>query len=434
MEKEDNDKIKHSKANSPEEVVKVNPPSELQYLPAKSEKVDKTLAGKTTCKVAIEFEASQAGEQSLVASLKCDGSTKEATVTTNKTNAKSMVYLVLTETSGKVCFFRIGQKPGGKVDVRKTPVSLAKAAWDLKGQCVWLGERGEGEFAFFTKGGLSQLLKTDTETSHRLRSIRWSPRHGAYYAVGTAKTLIHCQSLTRWTNETGVVASEVSSDFMDIAFVGESSSSKIDYVIVGSQGVIVAKDTDGKFKYYPELAKQLGDSIISCIARSDSLDRFVAIAKIKKGSENLRFSHNYIICNFGNSTTDSDVRWELRGEVYVGSSRDEVISKFYYAWSRIAWSEEAQKFVCVGNAIASSPNGLDWQIQEVVGKEDQTIQLNEVIWTDDLKAFIAVGDDCSVFYSRDGDKWEVYIKPEELGKALAHASFTGVAVVDPPKD
>lgn len=101
----------------------------------------------------------------------------------------------------------------------------------------------------------------------------------------------------------------------------------------------------------------------------------------------------------------------------------------------MAWSEEVKKFVCVGNAIASSSNGLDWTIRKVVGREDQKIQLSEVIWTDVLKAFIAVGDDRSVLHSTDGDTWQVYVKPEELGTDLpANARFTGVAVVDPPKD
>lgn len=69
---------------------------------------------------------------------------------------------------------------------------------------------------------------------------------------------------------------------------------------------------------------------------------------------------------------------------------------------------------------------------EQIGAEKDTI-FNEVIWTDLFGGvFIAVGTKRSVFFSKDGKDWEVYLQPEEFEGISADANFTGVDVVELP--
>lgn len=116
------------------------------------------------------------------------------------------------------------------------------------------------------------------------------------------------------------------SDFMDIAFTSESSDSKIQYVVVGTNSVLVSKGKDGKFTHEKGITDEdtgIGArSPINCIAYSEKHKCFVAIAKFNRSASS-ETNKNYIITDLNTPGT-----WQV--------IKDSEISNVRYAWRRIA--------------------------------------------------------------------------------------------------
>lgn len=151
-----------SAAAAEKEIVSVETISDIKYLAEKSKKVSDTLGPNETCEIVARFTPSRAGEQNLVANFSCDGISTPVIAKTNKTTVR-VIYLIIAEANGEMCFFRIGETGKNKLKVRHDfPVKAkhAKVAWNFKTVCIWLGEEGKGNFARFSPSGLDGLILT----------------------------------------------------------------------------------------------------------------------------------------------------------------------------------------------------------------------------------------------------------------------------------
>ena len=203
-------------------------------------------------------------------------------------------------------------------------------------------------------------------------AVTWSESLARFVAVGSTSmgvSIVHSKDGRTWSEAT---SSGMWSGFlMDVS----SSESLSRFVAVGEGGLII-HSADGDT--WSEAETSGASRTLSSVAWSEGLARFVAVG----------FSTTII------HSSDGD-RWSFAASSPPGSL------------SGVTSSESLIRFVAVGSRwptsiIMHSNDGNTWTEASPVWNQ---IFFEDVVWSESLRSFVAVGTDGAIVHSRDGDSW-----------------------------
>ena len=208
------------------------------------------------------------------------------------------------------------------------------------------------------------------DTSETLNAVTWSESLSRFVAVGSASTIIHSEDGQTW--------SEASSSGTWLRFLSGVtwSESLSRFVAVGENGIII-HSSDGDT--WSVAATSGATNHLVSVSWSESQARFVAVGPF----------YTTIV-----HSPDGDT-WSPAGSSPPGSL------------SGVTWGESSARFVAVGlsfttSTIMHSSDGDTWTAASSVW---DGIFFEDVVWSDSLRSFVAVGTDGFIVHSRDGDSW-----------------------------
>lgn len=315
-----------------------------------------------------------------------------------------------TEVPGVFIISDEGRTLHGKLSTGNAPgdgpplqIADGQLAWNPHTKdLVCLGKHGKGIAVNLAKKTYSTPFRL--EGGNNIFKVRWNNDKNHFIAVGRRGSIYLSEDARQWERQ----EPPTTATLIDVSWSTQLKT----YVVVGTKGTILTSK-DGKAWEIKQCALSNGyvEYNLICIARSDEWNKYVVI------HENPNYKKQS-----GVLTSTDGLTWEYHPSV-MPAEQD---------WNSIAWSRANKRFVAVGSnrSILSSDDGLEWSGQQLpkrrilLGLATENFDFNEVIYSQTLNAFVAVGTDFTAYYSFSGNTEKSHINKEWLNLMQAKSQFS----------
>lgn len=360
------------------------------YLPEKSENISQELHSDAPLVITGRFIPRQTGLKKLIATLTYRETNQSVSCETQTMKIQALSQrkpaIMLITKEGKSLI-------GPLTSLKEGPefqVSNSRLAWNPFTQdLVCLGAAAKGRVFNTEKNKLSSSFKF--EGGNQPQKLIWNNNLKHFIAVGNAGSVYLSQDGLTWNH----IWIPVTNNLMDICW----STHLQQYMVVGDGGTVI-KSTDGQ--EWQLIKTPINYNLIS-ITYSDELNKYVVL------HENLRNQKPGVL------TSTDGIDWKYHAEVMPSGG----------SWKSIAWGSSNKQFVAVGSDrhVLNSNDGLTWSKQQLAKQTILLIlgsnyDLNEVIYSSRLNAFVTIGTDFSAHYSYNGKNWSNLITSRGLISGL----------------